>query len=110
MANSTDSTIYIKHNDCLEKIQYSTICYLEASGSYCNIYLSDNKKITISQPLGEIANFLCPYTFIRIHRSFIINVNHVDKYIGNIFFIHNRMLPIGRTYKKEALSHFNIVM
>lgn len=110
MANSTDSSIYIKHNDCLEKIQYSSIYYLEASGSYCTIYTSDDKKITISQPLGEVANFLCPHTFIRIHRSFIINANYVDKYIGNFFIIRDMMLPIGRAYKKEALSHFNIVM
>lgn len=71
--------------------------------------MTDGKKITVSQPLGEITNSLCPYTFIRVHRSFVINLNYVDKYIGNLFYVHNKMIPIGRAYKKEALAHLNIV-
>ena len=109
MENSTNNHVYIRHNECLEKFYYNTICYIEASGSYCNIYTTDNKKLTISQPLGEIAGSLCPHTFIRVHRSYIINVNYVEKYAGNQFFVYNKMIPIGRAYKKEALSHFNIV-
>lgn len=101
--------VYIKHNECFEKLSYNTICYLEASGSYCNIHTIDCKKYTVSQPLGEITNCLCPDTFIRVHRSYVININYVDKYIGNLFYVHNKMIPIGRAYKKEALSHLNIV-
>lgn len=110
MENSSNNCIFIRHNECFEKLPYNTICYIEASGSYCNIYTTDNKKLTISHSLGDIAGFLCPHTFIRVHRSYIININHVDKYADNSFFVYNRMIPIGRMYKQEALSHFNIVM
>lgn len=109
MESNTDRNIYIKHNDCFEKLPYGIICYLEAAGSYCNIYMSDNKMLTVSQPLGEICEFLCPNTFIRVHRSYVINRNYVDKYAGNIFIIHDKSIPIGRAYRKEALSNFNIV-
>lgn len=105
-----NSDLFIKCNNWLEKLQYNTICYLEASGSYCSIHISNNKNLTIAQPLGEIINSLPSDTFIRVHRSYVINIKHVNKYYGNIFYIQDKIIPIGRSYKKEVLSHFNIVI
>lgn len=104
------SDVFFKCNNWLEKLKYNMICYLEASGSYCSIHISNNKHLTIAQPLGEIINSLPSDVFIRVHRSYVININHVSKYCNNMFYIQNTIIPIGRTYKKEALSHFNIVM
>lgn len=109
LSKAFGSEIYFKCNNWLEKLTYNTICYLEAAGSYCSIHVSNNKKLTIAQPLGEIINSLPSDTFIRVHRSYVINIKYVNKYYGNIFYIQDTMIPIGRTYKKEALSHFNIV-
>ena len=47
--------------------------------------------------------------FIRVHRSYIVNKNHVVGYIGNIFYIGDQTVPIGRQYKKDALSRFNML-
>lgn len=107
--NKFGSELYFKCNNWFEKLAYNTICYLEAAGSYCSIYVSNNKNLTVAQPLGEIINSLPSDTFIRVHRSYVINIKYVNKYYGNIFYIQDKMIPIGRTYKKEALSHFNIV-
>lgn len=109
LSKAFGSEIYFKCNNWLEKLTYNTICYLEAAGSYCSIHVSNNKKLTIAQPLGEIISSLPSDTFIRVHRSYVINIKYVNKYYGNIFYIQDTMIPIGRTYKKEALSHFNIV-
>ena len=95
------SEIYFKCNNWLEKLTYNTIYYLEAAGSYCSIHVSNNKKLTIAQPLGEIINSLPSDTFIRVHRSYVINIKYVNKYYGNIFYVQDTMIPIGRTYKKE---------
>lgn len=107
---NTDTCIYIKIKESFEKLSYHSIYYLEASGSYCNIFLSDNKKLTISRPLGDITGYLCPDTFIRVHRSFTVNKHYVDKYTGDSFIVKDRTIPIGRVYKKEVLTHFNIVI
>lgn len=104
-----DSYIYIRHNGSLERLRCSTICYLEAIGSYCNLYMSDNKKMMIPKSLGEIIDSLPVDTFIRVHRSYVINIDYVEKYVSNTFYIYEATIPIGRAYKKDALSHFNIV-
>lgn len=106
---STVDSIFIKIQDHFRKISFNKILYVEASGSYCNFYLQAGVKITVAYTLTETMQHLSELLFIRVHRSFVINKNHITSYIGNTFYIGEQMIPIGRQYKKEALSHFNIL-
>lgn len=103
------SDIYFKQHNSIERLKCSRIRYIEAAGSYCNIRMTDNKVLTVSQPLGEIICKLPAQFFIRVHRSYIINKDYVNKFSGNNIYVDDHIIPIGRLYKKEALSHFNIV-
>lgn len=102
-------SIFIKTQDYFRKVAFSDILYIEASGSYCNFYLQTGPKMTVAYTLAETAQHLPKDLFIRVHRSFVINVKHVNGFVGNIFYVGEQMIPIGRLYKKEALSHFNVL-
>lgn len=106
--NVVDS-IFIRIQDHFRKILFSNILYIEASGSYCTFYLQTGTKATVAYTLTDTMQYLSKDLFIRVHRSYIINKNHVTSYIGNVFYIGEQMIPIGRQYKKEALSHFNML-
>lgn len=106
--NVVDS-IFIRIQDHFRKILFSNILYIEASGSYCTFYLQAGTKATVAYTLTDTMQYLSKDLFIRVHRSYIINKNHVTSYIGNVFYIGEQMIPIGRQYKKEALSHFNML-
>ena len=105
---NTLDNIFIRIQDHFRKISFSDILYIEASGSYCNFYLQTG-KITVTYTLADTMQHLSKLLFLRVHRSFIINKNHVTSYIGNTLYIGEHMIPIGRHYKKEVLSHFNIL-
>lgn len=106
--NSPDH-LFIKIQDHFRRISFSNILYVEASGSYCNFYLQVGSKVTVAYTLTEVMQHLPDNLFIRVHRSFIINREHVSSYIGNVFYIGEQMIPIGRQYKKNAFSHFNVL-
>ena len=57
------------------------IIRLEALGSYCNIHLTNNKKIIASKNLAEFEPMLDKSDFLRIHKSHIVNINFVERYI-----------------------------
>lgn len=57
------------------------IIRLQALGSYCTIYLSHNKKIMVSKPLADFESFLIANDFVRMHKSHLINLHHVQRYI-----------------------------
>lgn len=103
--------LFVKVQDYFRKIPYDDIIYVEASGSYCIIYIKSNIKITATYTLCAVMNCLSLSNkhFIRIHRSFIINLDEITGYIGNSLLVGDKMLPIGRIYKKEVLSHLNVL-
>jgi DNA-binding LytR/AlgR family response regulator len=57
------------------------IIRLQALGSYCTIYLSQNKKVMASKPLADFEPFLLTGGFLRVHKSHLINLHHVRRYI-----------------------------
>lgn len=101
--------IYIKYKDYFHKIEFSNILFIEASGSYCIIHLKNNNKMTVSFSLTEIVKSLPTTLFIRVHRSYAINKDCVDTFIGNILIVGNNKIPVSRLYKKEVFSQFNIL-
>lgn len=83
---------------------------MEASGSYCEIHLMDNTVILLSIPLSKVSEHLHSENFIRIHRSFIINLVHVCSFVGNTLVMEEgTKLPIGREYKKVMLENFTLL-
>jgi two-component system, LytTR family, response regulator len=59
-------------------MQYDDIIYIEAESNYCQIHLKHAKKIIVTKTLKDIEMVL-PQTFLRIHRSFLINTKYVEK-------------------------------
>lgn len=102
-------SIFIRTQDYFRKVEFYNILYVEANGSYCIFHLQTGSKLTVSYTLTEATQHLSEFFFIRVHRSFIINIKHVSGFIGNTFYIGEQMIPIGRLYKKKALSHFNVL-
>lgn len=62
-------------------VDCNTIVRCEASGSYTNIYLMEDKKIMVSMRLRECENILPSTRFFRVHHSHIINLQYISKYI-----------------------------
>lgn len=72
------SHISIKDRNAHWLIKYSDILFIQSDGSYCIINRLNSAKITVSKPLKEIESLL-PKTFLRVHKSYIINTNYIEK-------------------------------
>ncbi len=91
----------------------SHIVYLEADGNYAHIYLSDGRKMLLSRTLGDMSKILPEDAFVRIHRSFIVNLRHVARYIrnkyGSVVLSNGTVLNVSPHYRKafvEAMSRY----
>lgn len=98
---SVKNHLLIKDHKCETKLQYSDILFIEAHGSYSNIY-TNNKFFTVTKTIKTLTpNF--PDSFIRVHRSFAINIVHVKSYSNDEVIMNNETrIKISRT-KKNAL-------
>ena len=61
-------------------VSLSDIVYCEAEGPYTNFYLLDDKKICVSRPLADYELLLSDDDFLRVHKSFLINLHHTREY------------------------------
>lgn len=95
--------IFVKSNKKSYKINYSDLYYVEALGDYIKIYTSEKVIITYSSMKG-IEAALPAGKFMRIHKSFIINISKIKTIEGNEVEIMNRKLPIGSNYKQDFLN------
>lgn len=100
--------IAIPARDGLQFVKIEDIIYLEASANYTLIYLPGNVKLTASRTLKDFEELLPQDNFVRIHHSYIINVNCVEKYIrgegGQVVLSNNAVLDVAKRKKHEFLK------
>jgi DNA-binding LytR/AlgR family response regulator len=88
------------------RIAFDDIWYIRADGDYCDIILS-NKKYLSSEPMRKWLEMLDEQQFIRIHKSYTVNIARVEKVSGNVITLNNdEQLPIGRAYKEDFTERF----
>ncbi|HTA61003.1 MAG TPA: LytTR family DNA-binding domain-containing protein [Bacteroidia bacterium] len=96
--NSLNEIIYV---------ELGNIIRLESDASYTHIFLVGNKKITSPKLLKDYENILNP-NFFRPHKSFIINLDYVEKYIkaegGYIIMIDNVQIPVSREKRQTLIN------
>ncbi len=88
----------------------SSILYCRANGNYTEIVLSGNKKITSSYTLGHYDEILTSHSFVRIHRSFLINPDEITAYKrgegGVVIMTNGDELDVSRANKEMFLKRF----
>ncbi len=96
-------SIYVRRNERMIKIMIQDIYYFEADRNYCKIF-AKNKECLLVMTLKEINDRLPPEHFLRIHRSFIINLSHVDEVAGTHVVIHKKAIPLSKTLRGELMN------
>ena len=81
-------------------IQHSTIQWIEAYGDYMRI-VTDNERVLVLSTMKAIYEKLPAANFLRIHRSYIVNLNRIDNYTGTAVEIQGQSLPMSRKHRPE---------
>ena len=102
--------LFVRYQDYYHKIPYADILYVEAVGCYCDIHLQGRSTpITVVKRLAEFEEFLPERLFVRVHRSHVVSLCAVTKFVGNIVWLGNLSLPIGEKYRDGFLSRLDIL-
>lgn len=97
---TSDSQLFIKADKEVYPIDLKNIIYIESLKDYVKIHLVD-REIIHSKNLKYWEENLTSKIFIRIHQSYIINKQKINKIHANAVEIKHKILPIGRKYKVE---------
>ncbi|WP_114778218.1 LytR/AlgR family response regulator transcription factor [Botryobacter ruber] len=100
--------LFVKVKHRIIKVQYSDILWVEAYDNYSFIVTTDQKYL-VSSTLKDTEQKLPPANFVRVHRSFIANLDKIEALEENSVMFSKGEIPIGKSYKKALMSKFNII-
>lgn len=98
-----DPFLYVRQSDSFIKVSWVDILFIESMQNYTKLHFKD-KSLVIHQTMKAIEESLPAEHFFRIHKSFLINITHIDMISGGRLFINKIELPISRTRKEELLN------
>lgn len=98
--------LFIKSNGKHKKICPNDILFIEASGSYVNIQTTE-ERFTLTQNLSSFLKKNPIEDIVRVHRSYLVNVNKVDSFADSFLFIKNHKIPISESYKDEFMTRIH---
>lgn len=99
--------VFVRKGYGHKKVAVKDIAYLEADRNYCKIHMLGGESLNVSIPMAEVYEYLSFETFKRIHRSFIVNLEHIDTYIGNMIVLKcGKEITIGREYRECVKAEF----
>ena len=96
-----DPFLYIRQGEGFQKISWTDILYIEGMQNYAKLHFK-NQILVIHQTMISLEETLPKEKFFRIHKSFLVNIDHIDSIAGGRLSINGQQLPISRT-RREAL-------
>ena len=93
--------VYVRSRGEWVKLDLAHIRYIEGLENYVRIYLNDKVLISLST-MKSIEESLPPDTFLRIHRSYIVNLGKVEAVGPRLFRIGKKDIPVGKSYRARV--------
>jgi DNA-binding LytR/AlgR family response regulator len=105
-ANKTEVTsdhFFIKSDNQIEKIYYDDLLYAEAMLNYVMLYTS-SKKMMVYMTIKSLEEQLPADIFIKVHKSFIVNINKIKSIEGNVLDIEAAKITISQNLREKVLA------
>ena len=100
--------ISVKADYKTQLVKVADIVYLESAGEYVRLHIEGSSTITTLFRLKNMETSLPAESFLRVHRSYIVNLKRIASYTkGRIFLDNGEYIPLGENYKERFLEYFN---
>lgn len=102
--------LFIKNRATYQRVKINDIQYIEGGRNNITIHVSSKKKYVISGTFAPFYSKIKQFDFIiRVHRSYIVNLNQVDAIHGNQFQIGDQLIPFSRKYISDIKKIFPLI-
>src|SRR5690606_20769557 len=103
--------VFFPHNRGHQKIHKHSVLFIRAEGAYVNLYTDDKQApLMLSMNLGYIMQFFSPPNFYRLGRSYMINLDRVERFDSDFVYFEDstERVPIPQARKQEFLKMFEM--
>ena len=111
LKQTESSSIIVKDSQGIQKIMLSSLVYAEAMGRKVIYHLNSGRSVECSSQFSTVCDTLLTYSyFIKPHRSYVVNMNYIDRIENTEIFLQNKhLIPLaqgkGKDIKNQYLSY-----
>lgn len=99
---------FVKVDYKLVKVMYDQIRYIEGMREYVALH-TPARRLIVYQSMKKLAEMLASRGFFRIHKSYIVSLDHIESVYGNTVQVAGKELPIGKSYKEAFMERLEML-
>jgi len=99
--------LYIKQAQTFIKVKTDEITYLESDNVYIKVNTTST-RIIVRSKLQDYLDLISLKNLFRVHRSFAVNINHIDAINTDSLLVHGREIPIGKSFREELVAQIRM--
>lgn len=103
-----DEFVFIRDSNIVRRLKLEKILYAEAMGDYVKLYTPE-KYFAIHTTLKAVEERLPASRFIRVHRSYIVALDKIDRMEGGVLIVNGKPLPVADAYRSVLNKRMNIL-
>ena len=104
----TKDYMFVRDGYVFRKIFFNELLYLVSDANYVTLHLKSQKKVMVRSTLNDFITQLDQKTFIRIHRSYSVNIHLIDDIFPTEVSVNGNKIPVGKSYREELFKVLGI--
>lgn len=102
-----NDALFIKQGNYFHKVKVADIFYLESDNIYVNVHTPKGKML-VRSTLQDYMDLIGSSQFVRVHRSFVVNINHIETINSEYLIINNVQIPVSKSYRDQLLGSLRL--
>ena len=105
---NTTETLFVKEGLRFHKVNFNDILYIESEHNYVTLFLTGMRKFTVRSGITDFLQRLPSSAFLQVHRSYIINMQHIETFDVSDVVVQGQKIPFGKTHREELMNRLGI--
>lgn len=101
------TAIFLKTDAGIERVRLADLHFMEGYGNFVKCHLGSSRVLLIAETMKQLESQLPATQFLRIHKSYVVNLASIERFSGNILVVGTHELPVGSTYRQDVLRHLH---
>lgn len=107
-AGGSPDRLFLKTEGGSERVRYTELLVLEGYGNFVKVHRLGARLLLTPTTLKELIDRLPAPQFLRVHKSYVVNLAQVEQVSGNYLQVGSHQIPIGHTYRQDVLRRLHL--
>ncbi|WBO84695.1 LytR/AlgR family response regulator transcription factor [Hymenobacter yonginensis] len=107
-ASPAPDSFFLKTDAGTERVRFSELLYVEGYGNFVKCHTAAGRTLLTAETMKQMESSLPATQFLRVHKSYLVNMTCVERLSGNSLHVGGREVPVGSTFRTDVLRRLQL--